>query len=136
MTEQESYDKGYKQGYTDRIEMEKALRVEDCISRKEARIALLNKGQHSTRYKLGQTWELNLFEIEEVLNDLPSVKPTRDKGLYGVEINNISAGHSPYIVARYYEETKSWWYWGRYDTKERAEEAAAEIGGAVFTEVK
>ena len=53
-----------------------------------------------------------------------------------VEINNVSAGQSPYIVARYSQDTKSWWYWGRYDTKERAEEAAAEIGGAVFTEVK
>ena len=53
--------------------------MEDCISRKEARNALLNKGQHSTRYKLGQTWELNLYEIEEVLNALPSVKPTREK---------------------------------------------------------
>ena len=31
MTEQEAYNKGYKQGYADRIEMEKALRVEDCI---------------------------------------------------------------------------------------------------------
>ena len=53
-----------------------------------------------------------------------------------VEINNVSAGQSPYIVARYSPDTRSWWYWGRYDTKERAEEAAAEIGGAVFTEVK
>ena len=34
MTEQEAYDKGYKQGYSDRIEMERALRAEDCISRK------------------------------------------------------------------------------------------------------
>lgn len=33
MIEQEAYDKGYKQGYADRIEMEKALRVKDCISR-------------------------------------------------------------------------------------------------------
>lgn len=30
MTEQEAYDKGYKQGYADRIEMERVLRVEDC----------------------------------------------------------------------------------------------------------
>ena len=53
-----------------------------------------------------------------------------------VEINNVEAGQFPYIVARYSQETWSWWYWGRYDTKEQAEEAAAEIGGAVFTEVK
>lgn len=51
-----------------------------------------------------------------------------------VEINNVSAGQCPYIVARYSKETKSWWYWGRYDTKERADEVAAEVEGAVFTE--
>ena len=53
---------------------------EDCISRQEARNALLDKGQHSRRYKLGQTWELNLLEIEEVLKELPSVTPARPKG--------------------------------------------------------
>ncbi len=53
-----------------------------------------------------------------------------------VEINNVAAGQCPYIVARYSPETHSWWYWGRYETKERADEVSAEIGGAVFTEVK
>lgn len=46
---------------------------DDLISRQAARNALLNKGQHSKRYKLGETWELNLMEIEEALGELPSV---------------------------------------------------------------
>ena len=87
MTEQETYNKGYKQGYADRIEMEKTLRVEDCISRQEARNALLYKGQHNTRYKPGQTWELNLFEIEEVLNELPSVTPKQKIGHWIVDVD-------------------------------------------------
>ena len=48
---------------------------EDCVSREAVRNALLNKGQASKRYKLGETWELNLLEIEEALNELPSVTP-------------------------------------------------------------
>lgn len=53
---------------------------EDCISRQAARNALLNKGQHSKRYKLGETWELNLMEIEETLGSLPSVELERKPG--------------------------------------------------------
>lgn len=52
---------------------------EDYISRNAVRIALVEKGQHSKRYRLGEIWELNLTEIDEVLNDLPSVYPARIK---------------------------------------------------------
>ena len=54
--------------------------MSDLISRQAARNALLNKGQHSKRYKLGETWELNLMEIEEALGELPSVTPERKTG--------------------------------------------------------
>ena len=37
--------------------------------------ALVDKGQASTRYRLGEVWELNGQEIREVLNALPSVQP-------------------------------------------------------------
>ena len=37
--------------------------------------ALVDKGQTSTRYKLGEFWELNGQEIREVLNALPSAQP-------------------------------------------------------------
>ena len=42
----------------------------ELISRKDAICALVNKGQASKRYKLGEVWELNLTEIEEALNEL------------------------------------------------------------------
>ena len=50
--------------------------MSDVISRKEAIEALLEKGQRSRRYKLGEIWELNFDEIREVLNSLPSAVPT------------------------------------------------------------
>ena len=37
--------------------------------------ALVDKGQASTRYRLGEVWELNGQEIREVLNALPSAQP-------------------------------------------------------------
>ena len=46
-----------------------------------------------------------------------------------VEINNVVAGPSPYIVARYAKETLSWWYYGRYDTQERADEVRDTLNG-------
>lgn len=62
----------------------------DCISRQAARNALLNKGQHSKRYKLGETWELNLMEIEEAIAGVPPVEPERKPGkwLYCVATND------------------------------------------------
>lgn len=48
---------------------------DDLISRKAAELALIEKGQHSRRYKWGEIWELNGLEIREVLDNLPSVQP-------------------------------------------------------------
>ena len=45
----------------------------DCIYRAATLEALLDKGQHSRRYKLGDIWELNFDEIREVINALPAV---------------------------------------------------------------
>ena len=47
----------------------------DCISRQATYLALVEKGQASKRYKLGETWELNGEEIREVLDALPSAQP-------------------------------------------------------------
>lgn len=33
------------------------------ITKGDAVLALLEKGQHSKRYKLGETWELKMFDI-------------------------------------------------------------------------
>lgn len=51
--------------------------VGDTISRQAAYIALVEKGQASRRYKLGETWELNGKEIREVLDALQPAQPER-----------------------------------------------------------
>lgn len=46
--------------------------MSDLISREVAIDALLEKGQQSRRYKLGENWELNFDEIREALATVPS----------------------------------------------------------------
>lgn len=53
---------------------------DDLISRQAAEMALIEKGQHSRRYKWGEIWELNGLEIREVLDNLPSVQPKKKTG--------------------------------------------------------
>ena len=49
----------------------------DLISRRAVELALVEKGQRSKRYKLGEIWELNYDEIREVLSEVPDAKPER-----------------------------------------------------------
>ena len=49
--------------------------MDDLISRQATYLALVEKGQASKRYKIGETWELNGEEIREVLDALPSAQP-------------------------------------------------------------
>ena len=49
--------------------------MDDTIYRRAAIVALLEKGQHSRRYKLGDIWELNFDEIREAIDALPAAKP-------------------------------------------------------------
>ena len=51
------------------------MKTDDQISRQATLEALLDKGQHSRRYKLGDIWELNFDEIREVINALPAADP-------------------------------------------------------------
>lgn len=53
--------------------------MDDCISRQATYLALVEKGQASKRYRLGETWELNGEEIREVLDAMPSAQPKRGK---------------------------------------------------------
>ena len=46
--------------------------MSDLIDRQCAISALLEKGQQSRRYKLGENWELNFDEIREALTTVPS----------------------------------------------------------------
>ncbi len=54
--------------------------MDDLISRQATYLALVEKGQASKRYKLGETWELNGKEIREVLGALPSIQPEPKTG--------------------------------------------------------
>lgn len=53
---------------------------EDAVSRKAVYEAMVEKGQHSRRYKLGETWELDGKEIREALDAVPSVTPQHSPG--------------------------------------------------------
>ena len=48
-----------------------------------------------------------------------------------VEINNTPSDSDKYIVARYDEDTRSFWFWGSYEDKETAENVATQINGLV-----
>jgi len=53
---------------------------EDAVSRKAVYDAMVEKGQRSRRYKLGEIWELNGTEIREALDTVPSVTPEQKRG--------------------------------------------------------
>lgn len=52
------------------------------VSKGEVVLALLEKGQRSTRYKLGDSWELNLFEIQEAIDNMESEDVIATKDIY------------------------------------------------------
>lgn len=54
--------------------------MSDLIRRQDVIFALIEKGQKSKRYKFGESWELNLFEIKEAVESVPSAEPERTKG--------------------------------------------------------
>ena len=63
----------------------------DLISRQDAINALLEKGQRSRRYKLGEIWELNFDEIREALATVPSAYPKKGKWMLWNEPGNEHA---------------------------------------------
>ena len=58
---------------------------EDAVSRKAVYDAMVEKGQHSRRYKLSEIWELNGTEIREALDTVPSVTPEQKRGKWEKE---------------------------------------------------
>lgn len=51
--------------------------MSDLVKRDDVLYALIEKGQKSKRYKLGENWELNLSEIKEAVESVPSAEPER-----------------------------------------------------------
>ena len=60
----------------------------ELATRREIEVALLNKGQESKRYRLGDKWELDYDEIREALDKLTSSHTIGYKDL----IRTIKAG--------------------------------------------
>lgn len=53
--------------------------MDEYVKKEDVVLALLDKGQRSTRYNWGESWELNLFEIRESIDYMKSedVEPVR-----------------------------------------------------------
>ena len=49
--------------------------MSDLVNRGDILDALIEKGQKSKRYKWGESWELNLSEIKEAVESVPSAYP-------------------------------------------------------------
>lgn len=47
--------------------------MNELVSIHNVMLALIEKGQHSKRYKIGDIWELNFQEIREALENVPLV---------------------------------------------------------------
>lgn len=52
------------------LKKEKTRRNNKLVSIRDVELALLEKGQSSKRYRLGEIWELNFDEIREALETL------------------------------------------------------------------
>ena len=63
--------------------------VGDMISRQEAKLAIIEKGQASKRYKVGEFWELNRDEIWDALDGVPSAQPERKTGKWNFIGDNM-----------------------------------------------
>lgn len=51
-----------------------------------------------------------------------------------VVVKNVTDGEEPYLVGRFVDGMI--WYWGRFDTYEKAKRCADEIGGMVLVHNK
>jgi len=47
----------------------------DLVARGDVLDALIEKGQKSKRYKWGDRWELNLTQIKEAIESVPTIEP-------------------------------------------------------------
>jgi len=71
---------------------ERKTGASDLISRRAVELALIEKGQASKRYKLGEFWELNGEEIREALASVPSAQPEWKKWTWTPAFNGKFTG--------------------------------------------
>ena len=71
--------------------------MSDYIDRQAAKLAIVEEGQRSKRYKLGEFWELNRDEVWDAIDSVPSadVEPARHGRWIDAEIQLESGGSMP-----------------------------------------
>lgn len=87
------------------------------VSKGEVVLSLLEKGQHSTRYKLGESWELNLFEIQEAIDAMPNADVSGIKFYYCESEDDYYIGQriDTFYYAKYNSDIKDFvWCMSRY----------------------
>ena len=63
----------------------------DLVSRGDVLDALIEKGQKSKRYKWGESWKLNLTEIKEAVESVPSAEPEVKTQYIAVELDGLKS---------------------------------------------
>lgn len=68
------------------------------------------------------------------LSGLSKIQFKESKDVYmKVKVNNVTEGEEKFVVARV--SGGELWYWGRFDTEQKAKEVAGEICGIVLEEI-
>lgn len=87
---------------------------------------------------MGMEFEVNSLEDMCALM-CDNVIPRRKEFMITAKVNNLpSKKYSGYMVARidYSSGRPQLWYYGTYDTKERADEVAMELGNGITLEAR
>lgn len=63
----------------------------DLVARGDVLDALIEKGQKSNRHKWGESWELNLTEIKEAVESVPSAEPKVKTQYIAVELDGLKS---------------------------------------------
>lgn len=87
------------------------------VSKGDVVVALLEKGQSSKRYKLGESWELNFFEIQEAIDAMPKADVSEIKFYYCESEDDYYIGHrvDNFYYAKYNSKLRDFiWCMSRY----------------------
>ena len=77
------------------------------IEREAAILSLLDKGQHSRRYKLGEIWELDFEEIREAIKSIPAADVVPRKAYTELQAENCRLKNQVWLLKKKIREMKS-----------------------------
>lgn len=69
--------------------------MSDLVSKEDVINTLIEKGQNTKRYKLGEIWELNLSEITDAIKSIPVIESKQKKSKWI---------HKEYLIGACYAE--------------------------------